>query len=97
MGTRSELAIALLLGLAVLGGCANPEQAEASRKAGQAAAEAKDDAACRETGATPGTKPYDECRGKLAEAHAEEAAAQERRRQDFQHTLAVGTSDASGH
>jgi hypothetical protein len=98
MGTRIVLAAALLLGLAALPGCSNPEQAEASRKAAQAAAEAKDDASCRESsGAAPGTKPYDECRGRLAQAHADEAIAQERRRLDFQHTLSVGTTDSSGH
>jgi hypothetical protein len=33
----------------------------------------------------------------LAQAHADEAAAQERRRLEFQKTLGAGTSDYSGH
>jgi hypothetical protein len=97
MGTRIALAVAFMLGLAALPGCSNPEQTEASRKAAQAAGEAKDDASCRESGLQPGTKPYDECRGRLAQARADEAIAQERRRQDFQHTLGVGTTDSTGH
>jgi len=94
MGTRFTLAAAILLSLGLLGACANPESVQASRQAAQAAIDAEDDAKCRESGAAPGTN--DECRARLAEAHADEAAAQERRRIDFQRTLGAGTHDYSG-
>ena len=96
MGTRISLAAAIALSLALLGACANPEAKQASRQAAQAEAEAKDDATCRERGLTPGTEPYDACRNTLANAAAEEAAAQERRRIEFQKTLGAGTSDYTG-
>ena len=95
MKTRFTLAAALM-SLGLLGACANPESVQASRQAAQAAIDAEDDAKCRESGAAPGTKPYDECRARLAEAHADEAAAQDRRRIDFQRTLGAGTHDYSG-
>ena len=89
-------AVLLSLGL-LLEACANPESRQASVQAAQADSEAKDDAACREKGLTPGTEPYDACRNSLAQARADEAAAQERRRIEFQKTLGAGTSDYTGH
>jgi hypothetical protein len=97
MGTRIAFAAALMLSLGLLEACANPESREASQKAAQAAADAKDDAKCRDRGLTPGTTAYDACRSSLAQAQADEAAAQERRRLEFQKTLGAGTSDYSGH
>jgi hypothetical protein len=96
MGTRIAFSAALMLSFGLLGGCANPESRQASQKAAHAAAEAKDDAKCREKGA-PGTTAYDECRVSLAQAQADEAAQQERRRLEFQKTLGAGTSDYTGH
>ena len=95
MGTRITFAAAILLSLA-LAACANPEAKQASRQAAQAEADAKDDATCRERGLNPGTEPYDACRNTLANAAAEEAAAQERRRIEFQKTLGAGTADYTG-
>lgn len=95
MEIRISFAAALLLSLALLGACANPESRQVSRQAAQAESDAKDDATCREKGLTPGTKPYEACRNTLANA-AEEAAAQERRRIEFQKTLGAGTSDYTG-
>ena len=65
-------------------------------QAAQAASEAKDDTAAAK-GLTPGTEPYDACRNSLAQARTDEAAAQERRRIEFQKTLGAGTSDYTGH
>lgn len=96
MEIRISFAAALLLSLALLGACANPESRQASRQAAQAESDAKDDATCREKGLTPGTEPYEACRNTLANAAAEEAAAQERRRIEFQKTLGAGTSDYTG-
>jgi hypothetical protein len=90
------VAAALLSVLSLLQACANPEAKQASRKAAQAAANAKEDAACREKGLTPGTEAYDACRNTLAQAAAEEAAAQERRRIEFQKTLGQGTDSCTG-
>ena len=95
MGTRINFAAAILLSLA-LAACANPEAKQASRQAAQAEADAKDDATCRESGLTPGTEPYDACRNTLVQAAADEAAAQERRRIEFQKTLGAGTEDYTG-
>ena len=67
-----------------------------SRQAAQAEADAKDDATCREKGLTPATEPYDACRNTLVQAAADEAAAQERRRIEFQKTLGAGTEDYTG-
>ena len=97
MKARIAFAFALLFCLALLEACANPESRQASVQAAQAASEAKDDSACREKGLTPGTTPFDECRTRLAQARADEAAAQERRRLEFQKTLGAGTSDYTGH
>jgi hypothetical protein len=97
MGTRNALTAALMASLWLLAACANPQSHQASAQAVEAAADAKDDAKCREKGLTPGTTPYDDCRASLAQAHADEAAAQERRRIEFQKTLGGGTSDYSGH
>ena len=95
MGTRVTFAAAILLSLA-LAACVNPEAKQASMQAAQAEADAKDDATCREKGLTAGTQPYDQCRASLANAAAEEAALQERRRLEFQKTLGAGTSDYTG-
>jgi hypothetical protein len=95
MGPRVAFAAAILLSLA-LAACANPEAKQASREAAQAEANAKEDAACREKGLTPGTEAYDACRNTLAQAAAEEAAAQERRRIEFQKTLGQGTDSYTG-
>jgi hypothetical protein len=97
MEARIAFAGAILLSLGLLEACANPESRQASVQAAQAASEAKDDAACREKGLTPGTEPYDACRNTLAQARTDEAAAQERRRLEFQKTLGAGTSDYTGH
>lgn len=98
MKARIAVAGAILLSLGpLLEACANPESRQASAQAAQAASEAKDDAACREKGLTPGTEPYDACRNTLAQARNDEAAAQERRRIEFQKTLGAGTSDYTGH
>jgi hypothetical protein len=97
MGTRIALTAALMGGLGLLAACANPESRQASAQAAQAAADAKDDATCREKGLTPGTTAFDDCRARLTEARADEAAQQERRRIEFQKTLGGGTSDYSGH
>ena len=95
MGTRIKFAAAILLSLA-LAACANPEAKQASRQAAQAEADAKDDATCREKGLTPATEPYEACRNSLVLARADEAAAQERRRLEFQRTLGAGTSSYTG-
>jgi hypothetical protein len=91
-----RLAAALVLWPALLAACANPEAQQASRQAAQAEADAKDDAACREKGLTPGTEPYDACRNTLAQATADEAARQEQRRIEFQKTLGAGTESYTG-
>lgn len=95
MGPRIAFAAAILLNLA-LAACANPEAKQASLQAAQADADAKDDATCREKGLTPATEPYEACRNGLVQARADEAAAQERRRIEFQRTLGAGTSDYTG-
>lgn len=95
MGTRINFATAILLSLA-LAACANPEAKQASMQAAQAEADAKDDVTCREKGLTPATEPYEACRNNLVQARADEAAAQERRRIEFQKTLGAGTSDYTG-
>jgi hypothetical protein len=96
MKPRIALA-ALIASLFVLAGCANPQSRQVSMEAAQQAAQAKDDAVCREKGLNPGTKDFDACLQRLAEARADEAAAAERRRIEFQRTLGAGTSDYSGH
>jgi hypothetical protein len=95
MGARINFVAAILLSLA-LAACANPESRQASAQAAQADADAKDDATCREKGLTPGTEAYDACRNTRAQAAADEAAAQERRRIEFQKTLGAGTEDYTG-
>jgi len=98
MKTRIAFASALVISLGLLAACANPESVQASRQAAQAAADAKDDATCREKGLAPGTTAFDECRARLAQAAADEAALQEeQRRIAFQKTLGAGTSDYTGH
>ncbi len=97
MKARIAVAVALLFCLALLQACANPQSRQASVQAAQADSEAKDDTACREKGLSPGTEPYDACRNTLAQARVDEAAAQERRRVEFQKTLGAGTSDYTGH
>jgi hypothetical protein len=97
MGPRLALLAALGLSLGLLQACANPQATQASRQAAEADADAKDDATCREKGLNPGTKDFDACRERLARARTDEAAAQERRRLEFQKTLGTGTSDYSGH
>ena len=93
MKTRIAFASALVISLGLLAACANPESVQASRQAAQAAADAK----CREKGLAPGTTAFDECRARLAQAAADEAALQEQRRIAFQKTLGAGTSDYTGH
>ena len=97
MGSRLAFLAALGFSLGLLQACANPQATQASRQAVEADAESKDDATCRDKGLTPGTTPFDECRQRLAQARADEAAAQERRRLEFQKTLGAGTSDYTGH
>ena len=97
MAPRTALAAALMLSLGLLQACANPEAAQASRQAAEADAQVKDEAKCRENGLEPGTPAYDNCRARFAQARADEVAAQERRRLEFQKTLGAGTSDATGH
>jgi hypothetical protein len=96
MAPRSALLAVLMLSLALLQACANPEATQASRQVAEADAQAKDEAKCKENGLEPGTPAYDNCRTRLAQARADEAAAQERRRIDFQKTLGAGTSGYSG-
>lgn len=96
MTPRSLLIGALMLSLALLQACANPEATQASRQAAEADAQTKDDTKCKETGLEPGTPAYDNCRTRLAQARADEAAAQERRRIEFQRTLGAGTSNYTG-
>ena len=95
MGPRIAFAAAILLSLA-LAACANPEAKQASMQAAQAEADAKDDAICREKGLTPATEPYEACRNSLVQARTDEAAAQERRRIEFQKTLGQGTDSYTG-
>src|SRR5262245_52418003 len=97
MKARIALAGALVASLALLQACANPEVKQAAAQAAQAESEVKDDAACRAKGLTRGTEAYDACRNTLAQARAEQAAAQERRRIEFQRTIGAGTSDYTGH
>jgi hypothetical protein len=97
MTARIAFAGALVVGLSLLQACANPEAKQAAAQAAQADAEKKDDAVCREKGLTPGTETYDACRNTLVQARADEAAAQERRRIEFQRTIGAGTSEYSGH
>ena len=97
MNARLIFAATLLSALALLQACANPEAKQAAAQAAQADAEKKDDATCREKGLTPGTETYDACRNTLVQARADEAAAQERRRIEFQRTIGAGTSDYTGH
>jgi hypothetical protein len=96
MAPRIALLAAVMLSLALLQACANPEATQASREAAEADAQTKDDAKCKENGLEPGTPAYDNCRTRLAQARYDEAAAQERRRVDFQRTLGAGTSDYTG-
>jgi hypothetical protein len=60
--------------LLLLGGCA---QYDAERQANLAVAEqarvAADDAACRSSGARPGSPRYEDCRKRFANQHAQEA------------------------
>ena len=95
MGNRIAFAATILLSLAPAA-CANPEAKQASLQAAQADAEAKDDATCREKGLTPATEPYEACRNSLVQTRADDAAAQERRRIEFQKTLGAGTSSYTG-
>jgi hypothetical protein len=97
MKARIAFAGALVASLALLQACANPESRQAAAQAAQADSEKKDDATCREKDLTPGTETYDACRNTLAQARADEAAAQERRRIEFQRTIGAGTSDYTGH
>jgi hypothetical protein len=97
MKARFIFAAALLLALTLLQACANPEAKQAAAQAAQADSDKKDDAACKEKGLTPGTETYDACRNTLVQARADEAAAQERRRIEFQRTIGAGTSDYTGH
>ena len=95
MGRRFTLSAAIVLSFA-LAACANPEAKQASLQSAEAETAAKDDATCREKGLTPATEPYEACRNSLAQARADEASAQERRRIEFQKTLGAGTSDYTG-
>ena len=97
MMSRIAFAAAFTATLLLLAACANPESRQASMEAAQQSAQANDDATCRDKGLKPGTKDFDACLERLAEARDDEAAAQERRRIDFQRTLGGGTSDYSGH
>jgi hypothetical protein len=96
MTPRSGLLAALMLSVVLLQSCANPEASQASRQAAEADFQSKDDAKCKENGLEPGTPAYDNCRTRLAQARYDEAAAQERRRMEFQRTLGSGTSDYTG-
>src|SRR6476646_1126720 len=62
MGPRIALTASLMASLGLLAACANPESRQASAQAVEAAADAKDDATCREKGLSPGTKDFDACR-----------------------------------
>ena len=96
MRTLFPLLLLMALGLAI-SGCANPEQAQASRVAAQAALEAQDDTQCRANGIQPGSPAYDQCRAKLVEARARNDAVHVQRKEAFQPTLGAGTDAQSGH
>lgn len=79
----------MMASLACLQGCATQDRA--ARAAEEAAvADSEDDATCQKRG-VPGTEPYDTCREQRAEARAQAAAVQERKRRDFDRVLGAGT------
>ena len=91
---RILIALMLLAPLATTQGCATQDRA--SRAAEQAAlAESEDDAFCREKGA-PDTEAYEACRKGRADARAQAAVVQEKRRRDFDRTLGAGTEGQTG-
>ncbi len=69
---------ALLLALMSLAGCAQYDAERAANLAAtQQAQTAADDAACRSSGAQPGTPAYDDCRRRYANQHAQTSRSQE--------------------
>lgn len=89
---RMLLLVAALFALGSgISACADGEQLRADR---MAAAEAEDDAACREKG-EPGTEFYEECRQSLAAARAQTSAIKEQKARDFDRILGAGTSGLS--
>ncbi len=80
--------LCVLLTFASVQGCVTQNQA--AKVAEQAAADSKDDAACREkSGADKAV--YEACRNRLAEARDQQDSAQEQRRRDFDRVLGAGT------
>lgn len=60
--------------LLLLGGCAQYDaQRQANLTASEQARTAADDAACRSSGAQPGSPEYEDCRKRFANQHAQEA------------------------
>ena len=80
--------LSLLVTLASVQGCVTQNQA--AQVAEQAAAESKDDAACREKSGTD-KAAYEACRNRLAEARDQQESVQEERRRDFDRVLGAGT------
>jgi hypothetical protein len=78
----------LLLTFALVQGCVTQNQA--AKVAEQAAADSKDDAACREKSGTD-KAAYEACRSRLTEARDQQDSAQEQRRRDFDRVLGAGT------
>ena len=79
--------LCLLLTFASVQGCVTQNQAAIAE---QAAAESKDDAACREKSGTD-KAAYEACRNRLAEARDQQESVQEQRRRDFDRVLGAGT------
>jgi hypothetical protein len=93
---RTVMRTLAILGLIMLAaaGCASREQMQEKRMAQQAAAEAEDDATCRQNG-EPGTAAYDNCRSNLSQARADKAVQREQRAREFDRVLGAGTSGIS--
>jgi hypothetical protein len=96
MRTLFPLLLLMALGLAI-SGCADPEQAQASRAAAEAATEGQDEAQCRANGVQPGSPAYDQCRARLVEARAHNDTVRAQRKEAFQPALGAGTDAQSGH
>ena len=70
--------VTVLLVLVSLAGCAQYDaERQANLKAAVQARVAADDAACRSSGAQPGTPAYEDCRKRWENQHAQETHSQE--------------------
>ena len=84
----------MLLVLPCLVGCAQYDAArEANLTAAAQARVASDDAACRASGAQPGSPVYEDCRQRLENQHANESHSQARVAEQL---LNEGAREASG-